>query len=619
MKFPIWVKLVSVTVILILCAVIPIAFRSSQLFESSFGRSQFDANAELANLKASDINDLMLSFVEKIRTVTNLSLEEIADGADISSNAGNQRATRRAIEQTFGRDLDLVSLDIYKLENGLPVRVKRHFNEVYFKQFGLDGRYLDRVRKEKDKAMPLLIVFNDKSKIVIRNTTLEKGAPLFSIAVPFPDAAGVVHHVAIGDFRLSRLQKAFALPGVRTLFLVDDGGAVMAHKKDAYALEGRLLADLPIVQEALSRSGSASTRGQKRFFDNDSREWLVGAYSQTSFGLTVIVDAPEKIILEPARLVRLEAFEVAGYVLSGALFFVIVFSLTLTSPLEHLHEVTQMVAGGNFNVFARVKTRDEVGELAHSFNRMVVGLKERDKVKNILTKFHGSTVTEDLMKNDLNLGGTRKNVTVFFSDIRGFTKFSEGHTPEEVVEMLNEYFQIMVSIITKNQGVVDKFVGDAIMAVWGAPKSSGRDCELAVKACLEMRQGLNDLNTSRLARGDQPIMVGMGVHSGPAISGTIGSTERMEYTVIGDTVNMASRVEASTKAFGADALISETVAHEVESMFMLEFAGSAEVKGKTEPIKMYRVRGTIIDGRSNPITTPYSDYVAEHADKVKIA
>src|SRR5262249_35275606 len=151
------------------------------------------------------------------------------------------------------------------------------------------------------------------------------------------------------------------------------------------------------------------------------------------------------------------------------------------------------------------------------------------------------SVTEDLLKGNLELGGSKKMVTVFFSDIRGFTAFSEGHTPEQVVQMLNEYFQIMVGIINKHGGIVDKFIGDAIMAVWGAPNATDRDTQNAVKACIEMRQALNSLNELRAGRGQVPIKIGMGLHRGEAISGTIGSSERMEYTVIGDTVNQSSR------------------------------------------------------------------------------
>ena len=597
-----------VTVILILFAVIPIAFRSSELFESSFGKSQYDANAELANSKASDVDDLMLSYIEKIRTVTNLMLTDFA--------SEDQR--KKALDPTFGRDLDLISLDVYQLENGRAKMLGRQVNETYLKQYGLDARYIDRLRKEKEKVLPVASIFSAKSKVLIRNTTLEKGAPMFSIGVPFPDSKGAVQHIAIGDFRLSRLQKSFALSGVRTLFLVDDEGLVMAHKEDRQALEARSLKELPIVQEALQR-GERASRGQKKFFDHDMNQWLVGAYSRTAFGLTVIAEAPENIILEPAKLVRLEAFEVAGYVLSGALFLIIIFSMTLTSPIESLHEATQIVAQGNFDVVADVSSSDEVGELASSFNRMVTGLKERDKVKNLLNKFHGSSITEDLLKNDVGLGGKLKNVTVFFSDIRGFTKFSEGHSPEEVVTMLNEYFQIMVGIITKNHGVVDKFVGDAIMAVWGAPNSTDDDRYHAAKACLEMRVALAELNEVRRKRGQTEIKVGMGLHAGPAISGTIGSTERMEYTVIGDTVNMAARIEASTKAFGTDMLVSDAVADAIASRFMLELAGKAEVKGKSQPIKMYKVRGRLENGKEIPVKTAYSDYAPEDADKVKIA
>lgn len=614
-RMPISIKLVSATVLLILATVAPIASRNSELFEESFGKSQQDANAELANSKASEVDGLLLNKLEKIKTVTNLLLQTFQD----------EEQRRRALDLVYFRDLDLVNIEIYGLTNGRPVLYRRETNEAYLSEFSLDRSYIDRLRSEK--PLPLMAVFADKDQIRVQNSTLPKGVPLFTLGVPFPDTTGIVRHIAIADLRLDRLQKAFALAGARTLYLIDQNGSVLAHSDDKLVVSGADFSNVPIVQEAVSRKTVAS-KGQKRFLEPLQSKWFIGAYSKTSLGLTVVAQAPEEIILEPARLVKREAFEIAGYALSGALFFVVLLSLSLTRPIERLHEALLRVGAGDFTIRTDVRSNDEVGDLATGFNFMVEGLRERDKVKSILTKFHGSSVTEDLLKRDVDLGGTRKEVTVFFSDIRDFTKFSEGHTPEEVVEMLNEYFHIMVTIITNNHGIVDKFVGDAIMAVWGAPESAPgsdgqstlQDRQFAIKASLEMRMALAELNERRIQRGQAPIRIGIGLHSGPAISGTIGSTERMEYTVIGDTVNMASRIESSTKAFGADLLVSESVAAGLEQRFVFEFAGSAEVKGKSQPVAMYKVRGYFsATGESHLLRTDYSDFEAQEADKVKIA
>jgi adenylate cyclase len=250
---------------------------------------------------------------------------------------------------------------------------------------------------------------------------------------------------------------------------------------------------------------------------------------------------------------------------------------------------------------------------------MTVGLQERDKVKSLFSKFLGSSVAEDLINREIELGGQKKDVVVFFSDIRGFTAYSEKKSPEQVVEMLNDYFRAMVKIINQHGGVVDKFIGDSIMAVWGAPKSTDKDAHNAVQACLDMRVALAKLNEQRIARNQQPILIGMGLHAGPVISGTIGSNERLEYTVIGNTVNTASRIESSTKAFGADLLISDTVYEKIRLDFMTEVAGLAEVKGRSEGLKLHKVRGyRAKNGTFVEVHTAYSEYAAESADKVKI-
>jgi adenylate cyclase len=433
------------------------------------------------------------------------------------------------------------------------------------------------------------------------------------------DAAGRVTHIAVADFPLSVLQRGFGKATERTVYLVDKDGMVLAHPDDKLVIEGANLQNLPVIRTALA---SKVAQGQLRYQIPKKKDFVIAAYVKCLFDMVVVSEAPEKVILEPAKMMQREVYYIAGIVVSIGFLAVFIFSLTLTKPIERLVQIAGEVARGNFNVSATsgVKSKDEVEMLAWAFDSMTDGLRERDKVKNLFNKFHGSSVTENLLQSgEVSLGGMKKQVCVFFSDIRGFTSFSESRTPEQVVSMLNEYFTVMVKIINENGGVVDKFIGDAIMAVWGTPQTTGDDAYNAVKACLEMRLGLLQLNETRKARGEEPIKIGMGLHYGEAISGTVGSEDRMEFTVIGDTVNMASRIESSTKAFGTDLLLSDDLARQVETRIILEEAGSAEVKGKSEPLKFYKVRGFIgPDGAKKEIKTEYSDYEAEKADKVKV-
>ena len=183
--------------------------------------------------------------------------------------------------------------------------------------------------------------------------------------------------------------------------------------------------------------------------------------------------------------------------------------------------------------------------------------------------------------------------------------------------MLNDYFKVMVGIILNRKGVVDKFIGDAIMAAWGIPTEQEHSNKNAVMACLEMRKALMLFNEKRIKEGKEPIMIGMGLHKGMAISGVVGSDDKMEYTIIGDTVNQAARIEEGTKAFGTDLLISEEVYKEVKDDFVIEEAGKVEAKGKSKPLTLYKVLGYVKDGEQKIVETPYSTYEAKDGGKVK--
>jgi adenylate cyclase len=264
----------------------------------------------------------------------------------------------------------------------------------------------------------------------------------------------------------------------------------------------------------------------------------------------------------------------------------------MASALGRLNVALRKLEQSEYAHVVGVKTGDEIEDLATGFNSMVDGLRERDKLRTTFGKYMTPSIVEHLLKGDVKLGGETLTVTILFTDIRGFTSISESMTAHELVALLNEYFTEMVGIVTDEGGVVDKYIGDAIMAVFGAPVSAPDDAARAVRAAVRMREALAHLNERLVARGAKPIDTGIGLHTGEVVAGNIGSEARMEYTVIGDAVNVASRLEGCTKELGAEVLISDATARLLGDGFTTRSVGELTVKGRAQPITVHAVLGT---------------------------
>jgi adenylate cyclase len=238
-----------------------------------------------------------------------------------------------------------------------------------------------------------------------------------------------------------------------------------------------------------------------------------------------------------------------------------------------------------------IKTGDELEDLAVGFNRMVDGLKERDNLRTTFGKYMTSSVMDHLLAGKVALGGESLRVTILFSDIRSFTTISESMDPQHLVALLNEYFTEMVSIVMDEGGVVDKYIGDAIMAVFGAPVPTPDDAVNAVRAAVRMRRALRTLNERLAPRKLGPLKTGIGIHTGEVVAGNIGSERRMEYTVIGDAVNLASRLESSTKELGIAVAISEDTFALTKHVILARSLREITVKGRAQPVMTYELLG----------------------------
>ena len=327
------------------------------------------------------------------------------------------------------------------------------------------------------------------------------------------------------------------------------------------------------------------------------------AVHQIKDDLCVITTISEKSVYAVINRTtyRIVLFSLA--VLFIAIILIRIFSNSITNPIKELVGAAGQIEKGEFELSIKPRTHDEIGLLTESFVQMGKGLSEREKLMVSFSKFTNKTIAQKAASGELTLGGENRNATIFFSDIRSFTAMSEKMQPNEVVEFLNAYMTKMVDCVNKTGGVVDKYIGDAIMAVWGAPESSGSaaaDALNAVTAALMMRVELFRFNKERSDAGLPPVKIGCGINSGPVVAGQIGSEERMEYTVIGDAVNLASRTEALNKPFATDVLITENTYNLIKDKIVVQEMPGVHVKGKTDAIKMFAVIN--LAGRGKPET-----------------
>ncbi|MEH2375217.1 GAF domain-containing protein [Nostoc sp.] len=238
-------------------------------------------------------------------------------------------------------------------------------------------------------------------------------------------------------------------------------------------------------------------------------------------------------------------------------------------------------------------------------------ISDEKRLKSTMYRYMTQELAEELLKlDDAKLGGDRKEVSILFSDIRGYTTLTETLEAEEVVSMLNEYFESMVEAVFKHKGTLDKYIGDAIMAVFGSPLPLKEHAWMAVQTALEMRVRLHEFNLRRYAVNKPKIKIGIGINSDTVISGNIGSSKRMEFTAIGDGVNLGSRLESVSKQYGCDIIISYNTFKPCQDNIWARELDYIRVKGRNEPVAIYELLGL----RSNPIESEKLQ-VIEHYQK----
>ncbi|MDB6039357.1 MAG: putative Adenylate cyclase [Verrucomicrobiales bacterium] len=269
--------------------------------------------------------------------------------------------------------------------------------------------------------------------------------------------------------------------------------------------------------------------------------------------------------------------------LLGALLISFFLSHGLTAPIKDLVAGTVEIGKGNFTIHLPQRSGDEIGRLTQSFNSMAADLALKEKYRNVLDMVADKQVAEELLQGKITLGGEIREVSVLFCDIRGFTALTEKMDPPEVIQMLNEHFTPLTRIVYKHHGVVDKYVGDLIMAVFGAPKSFGPDALNAASCATEMIAERKNLNET----SPHTIEVGIGVASGQALAGRMGSADRLNYTVLGERVNLASRL--CSKAGRMEIVIDQTTAQKLGSVGVVEPTEELSLKGFAAPVQAFRL------------------------------
>ncbi len=498
----------------------------------------------------------------------------------------NQGDSGAFTELMFSRDSDMILVGILSKNKSKSFLYK--LNETFFSGKGKKPDFNVIIKSEYD-AISRSFYKED----VLFNPSVYFNEPVIGISLPYDPV--ISDKVIVIFYSSNKIMESISSRGTINSFIVTGTGDVIAHR-DADVVKSKTnYSSMPIIRMMMTNS---NPNAQTVYRDENNEKYL-GAFSRIGYSDAAVVSyIKEDIAFAMVYKIQRILIWLTGIVLSVSFLITLFFSRSLSKPIIKLTTAAGKIQEGDYEIEISSSSRDEIGLLTDSFQDMAHGLAERERIKSAFGKFVNKQVAELVIKEEVKLGGERKDVAVFFSDIRSFTAMSESLDPEDVVEFLNDYMTRMVACVTRTRGVVDKYIGDAIMSIWGAPLTTGDDAFNAVNAAILMREGLMEFNIGRGGPEKPVIRIGCGIHFGPVLAGLIGSEDRMEYTVMGDTVNIASRIEALNKPFFTDILITEETAGKVKDRVRVHPMQKITVKGKKEPLQVYAVLGRLANRES---------------------
>ena len=490
---------------------------------------------------------------------------------------------------------------------GTENELARQTVEMFFEQnqqvavilYAFDGKDADYeintryfLSQELDPTLPDLFFENNRAdlrRVASGETILLNAAPWFKIsllALLFPWRGGVGGIM----FSPQNLSDSFGF-GTNQSYLINDSGDILIHS-DFTLVRGAVNTAEKIITNLIW--DSPQKNAQITYTDEEGVRYF-GAFTKLNVGGTVVITSIEfDKVFEGIDATTRRNIYLTFTVLSLSIMGIWFFAKSISFPLRALAAAARTIEGGAFEVELRAGGRDEIGVLTTSFQRMSAAL-------GIFGRFTNRDVAVRAMRGEIKPGGLQKHATIFFSDIRSFTEKSENFTitfgeeaSNRMVHWLNDYFTHMVECVEKTGGVVDKFIGDGMMAHWGTAYTAGtpqRDAFNSIKTALMMRGALHEMNKNRSSEdpGNPPIRIGCGINTGIVTAGQIGSDLRMEYTVIGEPVNVAYRIESMNKPMATDILISENTWNLVKNYFITEEMVSVTLKGFEKPIRLFAV------------------------------
>jgi len=567
-RFSIGFKLVTIITILMLLSLGAITVLVSIMVSHDVRVTAEDNNFTVNQRSAAEAE----SNLSTIRSNASVLLETIG--------AAGPEFAQQAAGFFFERNQDIAGLAIVSAD-GTLAHDMFFTNDRFFTSREIESelteKYINKRQEESKRA-------------AAGETLLLNGAPDFGVQVLvlfFPwqgETAGILF------FSPEKLAEAFGT-GANMSYMINGSGDILIHADNELVMAGANTSNQPFIRTIWE---NPEQRVQTLYTDENGVRYFGAFTKMDTVNAAVVTSIEYNIVFEGiAATTRRNAY-LSVAVLFVSILLIWFFSKSISEPLKSLSEAALKIESGTFEVKLQSKSRDEIGLLTNSFRQMSTAL-------GIFGRFTNRDIAVRAMRGQIKPGGQPRNATIFFSDIRGFTEKCENFTNEfgdeasdRIVHWLNKYLDRMVDCVDKTNGVVDKFIGDAVMAHWGTAYSAGspeKDAFNCVKAALMMRAALMELNKERRDDdpGNPPIRIGCGINSGIVTAGQIGSEARMEYTVIGDPVNLASRTEALNKPLGTDILITEDTWNLIGNLLITEEMPPVQVKGKENPIRMFAV------------------------------